>query len=1054
MTYYQVIVIFTSSRTSCVLRQSQNTSQNHGIQVIIETDGVEVDTKHANRNGRSQCPPLELHPGQQIHGFVVRAVTPIAEWRAVAIELTHQQSGARLFHLCTNDTENLFSINLPTPPRDNTGVQHILEHCVLAGSITFPVKELFFEMLKTSMATNMSAINWFDHVYYFGSSNVKKDLFNLAEIYFDSVFHPLLTDETFRREGYHLAPADPDLPAGELTINGIVYNEVQHLSPDDRLFLNVVCRLLPDTFYSHNAGGDPAAIPELTYAQLRSYYETYYHPGNCYFFLYGDISTGAHLEFLAEKLKAISSNATRGEIPTLRREATNQPRWQSPRTVHETYPVSADEPLTENTYLMLSWLIGDATDVEDTILCKVLSLILLGNEGAPLRQAITNSKLGKDLFGYRSLMVPGTNRTGPHSTFNIGLTGTEADRLPAFAKLVIETLSRIADEVIDEERIEAAFRQARYHYQEVTPKFPADMMSRVVQTWIYGRDPSTSLMMGSHLSAIRKRWKRNPMIFNVLIRGRLLENPHRLTSILSPDPGMQNRLKADHDKCMNAMRAQLTEKQVRRIAAKAAELERLNGEPNSPEALETLPQLKVADLPEKPKHIPKQIEMVGDVVLLRSDVFSNGVNYLVLNFDLNGLPQHLWAILPRYRDAISKLGAAGLNYAVISKRIALATGGLECVPEFSTHAVDAERPLWSLRFRLKALDDTIEDALDVLQDLLFAVDPRDKQRLYDVLGQAVAANRRSVVHGSEWYGSRTAIYHAGRGFSSQAHLSEIVFGLPQLRTSQMQLTRFDEKHEELMNCIEEIRDFLLVRGRLTASFTGTDGAFNVFRGRLTEWRDKMSDDPVSPRPTGFRPFDTPPREGLAAPVQVAYCTNMIPAPHYSHPDSTLLTVGAHIIQFDYILSEIRLKGNAYGAGFVYRPFDSSLCQGSFADPHIARTLNVFAHTIDYVKQADWNRADIDRAIIATAKEYVKPIRPNQATCDALSCHLAGETRELREDRFAQFRSARPGEVKRALFEFLEEYQGHGAICVVASREKLEAENRKMKQPLAIEDILT
>ncbi|MDE2887253.1 MAG: insulinase family protein [Gemmatimonadota bacterium] len=999
-------------------------------------------------------PSVELHPGQHLHGFEVKAVTPIAEWRAVGVELGHQQSGARVFHLCTDDAENLFSINLPTPTPDNTGVQHILEHCVLAGSSKFSVKELFFEMLKTSMATNLSAINWFDHVYYFGSSYVKRDLFNLSEIYFDSVFHPLLTDETFRREGYHLAPVDPDSPTSELTINGIVYNEVKRLSPDDRLFLNAVCRLLPDTFYSYNAGGDPDAMSGLTHAQLRSFYETYYHPGNSYFFLYGDIPTDAHLEFLADKLETVSSNVTSVEFLPLRREATNQPRWQFPRTASETYPVGANEPVTEKTYLLLSWLIGDATDVEDTILCKVLSLILLGNNAAPLRKAIIESKLGKDLFDYRSLMVPGTNRTGPHSTFNIGLTGTEADRLPAFTNLVIDALSRIADEEIEEERIEAAFRQARYHFQEVKAKFPADIMSRVVQTWIYGKDPTTSLKTGSHLHAIHRRWKRRPTIFNDLIRKRLLENPHRLTTVLSPDPCMQERLDADLNQRLKAIRARLTDRQVRTIAEDAAELERLNSEPNSTEALETLPQLNIADLPPKPNRLPTQIERVRDNVLLRSDVFSNGVNYLVLNFDLNGLPQHLWAILPRYIDAISKLGAATQNFEKISKRIAMATGGLECVSEFSTHAGDADRPLWSVNFRLNALDDTIEDALDVLQDLLFALNPRDRKRLYDVLSQAVAANRRFMVHGSEWYGSRTAIYHAGRGLSPQAHLSEVVFGIPQLRTSEMLLNRFDEEHEDLMECIEEIRDFLLVRGRLTASFTGTDVGFDIFQERLAEWIGNMPEVPISPGPTGFKPLETPPREGLAAPVQVAYCTNMIPAPHYSHPDSTLLTIGAHIIQFDYILSEIRLKGNAYGAGFVYKPFDASLCQGSFADPHIARTLEIFAQTSDYVRQVDWSRADIDRAIIATAKEYVKPIRPSQATSDALRCHIAGETSELREDRYAQLRSATPREVKRALLEFLEEYQDEGAICVVASREKLEAENRKMKQPLAIEDILT
>ncbi len=996
----------------------------------------------------SQYLSVNLSPGQYLHGFEVKAVTPIDELRAVAIELSHPHSGARLLHLYTDDTRNWFSISPITPTFDDTGLQHILEHSVMAGSRNYPIKEVFFEMMKMSLATfdSTNAMNYIDHAFYYASSSVKKDLFNLAEVYFDCVFHPLLTEDIFKREGHHLEPVDPDQPTGDLKINGIVYNEVKNSlsAPEACLGFSVTGGLLPDTCYARNSGGNSLVMPDLTYEQLKTYHKTYFHPRNCYFFFYGNVPTSDYLAFLADKLAAIPTPETNGFLHPLRPEISHQPKWKSPRTVADTYPIGADEPLTEKTYLMLSWIIGGTTDPEDVILCSILNLILFGNEGAPLRKAIVDSKLGTDV-----IINFLRDFTGPNRTFCVGLVGSEADHVDAFTELVINTLTQIADAEIDREKIETAFQQITYDYQEVTPNFPFQMMRRVVNTWIYEKDPTLFLKMGTHLSAIRKRWEQNPRIFNELIRERLLDNPHRLTTILTPDRDMQARLDANVDERLKASRAKLTDEQMRQIAADAAELERLNEQPNSPEDLAKLPQLHVSDLPEEPLHIPTTVETISGRPILRNDIFSNGVNYLALNFDLQGLPQHLWQYLPRYTDAINKLGAGKMNYEQMAQRSAAATGGVGCSLNFSEHALDPNRPVWNVQFHLKALDAKIESALDVLQDLVFAVNPRDKERLYDVLGQAVVGYQ-NMVHG--YSGPSIANHHAARGLSPRGYLKEIVFGLPQFRASEMLLKRFDESYEELSDCIEQIRNFLCVQSRVTASFTGSDASFEVFRGQFAEWIGNMRDEPITSAPIGFKPFDTPPREGLAAPVQVAHCTQMMPAPHYSHPDSGLLTIGSHILFNDYMFPEIRLKGNAYNFHFSYNPFESLIYQGSQFDPHVARTLDVFARTVDYVKQTEWTQTDIDRAIIAKSTDYQKTVRPSQASTDALAHHLAGQTREMFEEKYAQLRRATPKEVKRALLEVLEGSRDQASVCVIASREKLEAENQKMVRPLCIETL--
>ena len=1003
---------------------------------------VKVDSKLSTETGGTPQPPVDLNVGQQLHGFEVKAITPIEELRAVVIELFHPHSGARLLHLWTDDSRNMFSVSPITPTYDDTGLPHILEHCVTMGSRKYPIKGAFFESMKMSLATydSTNAMNCVDRAFYYTSNNVKKDLFNLAEIHFDSVFHPLLTEETFKREAHHLEPIDRDQPTGDLKINGIVYNEVKIglNMPEYCLWTVVKDNLLPDTHYANNGAGNPLVIPDLTHEQLKSYHETYYHPHNSYFFFYGDIPTQEYLSFLCQKLEVLPK--TNGLQHPLRSEITQQSKWESPRIVTDTYPIGTDESINEKTYLMLSWLLGDATDPEDAIMCSLLRRILLDNESSPLRKVISNSKLGTDIQ-YNIF----DGQVGPNGTFSIGLIGSEADHVETFTELVINTLTQIADTKINQEQVESAFQQITYHYQEVTSNYPFKMAMRVFNTWIYDKDPTLFLKMGTYISVVHQRWKQNPHLFTDLIQERLLDNPHRLTTVLTPDPDMQARIDAKEDQRLKEIRAKLTDEQLKQIAVDAVELEHLSGQPNSPEELAKLPQLLASELPDKPLHIPITVEKINGCPLIRNNVFSNGVNYLTLNFDLQGLPQHLWQYLSSYTDAIGKLGAGKLNYEQIAQRRAAATGGIGCSPSFTTHAHGAAHTVFGVRFELKALDGKIADALNVLHDLIFNVNPRDKERFRDVLNQAVASKQ-------DYYWPHAANHRAARELSLRGFLKDTVYGLPRLRTNEMLFNSFDNSYEELVCNIEKIRNFLLSQRRVTASFTGTDTAFAMFRGQFANWIDEMRPEPILPTPINLQSFQTPPRDGLAAPIPIAHCTKMIPAPHFSHPDSVLLTIGAHIVVNDYMMSEIRLKGNAYGLAFSYNPFESLIYQGSERDPHISRTLDVFDRTIDYVKQTEWTQTDIDRAIIANSSGYLRTIRPNQASSRSLSHFLEGQTHDTIEERYAQLRRATPNEVQRVLLEVLEESHKKAPVCVIASREKLESENQKMDFPLEIEDI--
>ncbi len=977
--------------------------------------------------------------GQTVCGFDIQAVVPLDELEAIAYRAEHRKSGARVFHLHTQDEENLFSIHFPTPPPDDTGLPHILEHAVLAGSKRFPVREPFFEMLKMSMATFLNAMTGCDCTHYPVASNVRQDLFNLAEVYVDAVFHPLLTEETFLREGHHLAPVDPARATGPLTIQGIVFNEMKGAfsDPETRIWRGIMRRLFPDTVYSRESGGDPDAIPSLSYEAFLRFHKTFYHPSNAYFYLYGDVPPTDYLAFLDERLAVFQRVPP---LPSVRR----QRRWRKHRSGRDTYPIGENETEREKTYLAVHWLVGDATDVQDHLRFQVLSQILFGNEAAPLRKALIDAKLGHDLFAFGSFPV------GCELTFMVGIKGSESFREKEFVERVFQTLSWLADAPPDQELTEAAFQQVAYRCLEIQPLFPLHTMSRALQTWIYTGDPLPFLRLRHEFAVCREAFRRDPRLFHALIRDRLVQNPHRVHFVLQPDRGWQKRRDRVWARRLAAIRRGLSESERVALVERHRALEEHNGTPNPPEAVATLPQLKRSDLPAKPRHIPTSVQPVsGHSEWLINDVFSNGVNYLELSFDLAGLPAELWPALSSYCDALHKLGAAGMNYEQMARRQAACTGGLSCRPVLSGLADVPGTLIARLHVTVKALDHTLEPALDVLHDLLFGVDPRDPPRLRDVVTQARAAFRSELVQD----GVQTALLHAARAFSLRGHLTEVLDGLPQLRYVERIYRAFEKEGPVLMDAIETIREFVVSRQGFVASFTGSANACSLVERRLNEWAKRLKGIPGGPFPPHEVP-DTMPCEGLAGAIQVAHCVRMWPAPHFSHPDEPFLELATHLVHHEYLLNEIRLKGNAYGAGFRYDGISETFSAWSYNDPHIVRTLDVFARIPDYVRAACWSQDDVHRAILAIAKYDERPIRPGPATGTALLRHLTRLTPERREERYARLKEATPAAVKRSFLDALDAFFMRSAICVTASREKLEAANRELgSRSLRLEDIL-
>ncbi|MDJ0726182.1 MAG: insulinase family protein [Prochloraceae cyanobacterium] len=978
-----------------------------------------------------------LQPERELAGFKVKAVVTLKDVEMVAYEIEHLATGAKLLHLHNDDAEKLFSIAFPTPPPDNTGIPHILEHSILGGSEKYPLRDIIFEMLKMSPATLINAVTSDDFTCYPISSKIEPDFFNLADVYFDAVFHPLLTENTFKREGHHLAPESLDDPNSALKVNGIVYNEMKGAFSDPNTIINNLVNrfLLPDTIYAKESGGIPEFIPDLTYKDFREFHRTYYHPSNAHFLCYGNINTEDLLEFIGPKLDGF-------EKQEISPQFLHQPRWSEPRTIEAYYPIGEQESAAEKTYLLVNWLLGDSCDVEETIALYILNNILLGNEAAPLKKAIIDAKLGQDLTANS-----GFNSVGRETIFTLGIKGSEADRSDRFLDLVKSTLEQIAAAEIEPSLVEAAFQQATYYYQEISRFYLFRLIWRVVPNWIYQNQPLKFLNLSEYVGKCQEKYAEDPKFFNRLIEAKFLNNSHRLTLIVKPDPNLQKKRDEALKQRLEEIRSNLSATQLSKIAIEARVLEQESSQGNPPELAAKLPRLTIKDLPSSLESISTTIDCLDNKVqLLRNQVFSNGINYLQLDFSLQGLPKDLWIYLPMYLEALQKSGAEKMNYEEIASGIASTTGGLKFECKFQTSALDPNKSLVSLRVSLKALDDRIEEALNLLQKILLGTNPgSDRQRLQNTVVQTNAKYRNNIVY----RGLNTAKLRAEASFTPEAYLQELVNGLPQLKFSQQLVQDFDGLSDNLIAKIESIRNFVSSQP-LTASFTGSNLAYQKVRTILSRWQNSETSSQILE--TDFTP-SIGLREGLAAPVQVAYCAQTYLAPHFSEPLSAHLFLGKRLVSLDYLINEIRLKGGAYGANCSYNPLGQNLTFSSYRDPQIAPTLKVFDRTAEYLQNVDWRQEDIERTIISSTQEYSPVLRPERATSLALDRYLTGQSEQIRQQRYENSLQATVKDVKEAFLKVLEQGKDRVAVCVLSSREKLESANSQISKPLSIQDII-
>jgi hypothetical protein len=983
-------------------------------------------------------PRPALKAGETLNGFKILRVEPIEAMRLTAYEMEHLKTGAKVLHLHAFERENLYAIGFRTPPADSTGLPHILEHSVLAGSEKYPLRDAFKELMRSTMQTFINAFTYPDKTLYPVASQIKADFYNLARVYTDLVLHPRMLQETFLQEGHHLEFEKQGDIESDLIISGIVFNEMKgaYSSPDSLMYKDIQENLYPDTVYALDSGGDPEVIPSLTYEQFRDFHRKYYSPTNARFFLYGDIPTTEHLAFLEEMLAGFE----RVEVDS---SIQSQPLFNEPRRVDGTYPVDKDESLECKTMVNLAWMLAENKDFDTALGLEILSGLLVGSAASPLRKVLIDSNLGEDMSP-----TSGIESDLKQLLFCVGLRHAKNTDVTKIETLILDTLQDIVAKGFDRELIEGILHQVEFHGKEISRgsyPYGISLMGNVFQTWLYDGDPLIGLDFSRVIENIRKRWVDDPDMFQKMTKQWLLDNPHRLLAVMEPDPDFGDKNEQKWTDKMAAIKAGLSTDQLRAIDEQASRLKVFQSETDSPEASASLPKLELTDIPRAVETIAVKHACVESVPAMQHDLFTNGIAYVDLAFDIAHIPEDLQLYLPLLGKMMSGMGAAGLTYDEMAKRIALYMGGFGY--DLTTGFTVAADDTWQkMIFSFKALYRNLPLAIQTVSDILCAGDLDQEARMRDLLAERKNNLQSSIVPSGHVFAKRAA----GAGLTLPAYRDEQWHGRTQLRFVQTQSAQFQTSKNVLREKLQQLKTMIFTQSNLMINLTADEAGLKLAENHLAGLLQKLPKGAPAGRPQA--PVLSPVRAGIAVPTQVSYVARAMKAPAYTDPSAAVLMLASREMSNSYLYKHIRVQGGAYGG---MSSFDTSL--GIFAflsyrDPHIVETLQVFDDAQEFYSREELEADDMEKAIISTLGALDKPLDPSGRGYVSMIRHFAGATDSMRQTFRDQIFAATPGKVKDALAQFFEKASGDKAVAVYSAQEKLEEANKQLPDKLSLEKL--
>ncbi len=956
-----------------------------------------------------------------IHGFYLLQEREIPELKTKAQLYRHQKTGAELLSLQNDDENKVFNITFCTPPADSTGLPHIMEHSVLGGSCKYPTKEPFVELLKGSMKTFVNAFTFPDRTSYPVASTNLQDFYNLIDVYLDAVFHPLITPHHLAQEGWHYEIESIDAP---LTYKGVVFNEMKgaYSSPDNLLGRVAQEALAPDTPYGHDSGGDPRVMTSLTYEQFKAFHETYYHPANARIVFYGDDDPEKRLALLNEWLCEFEPRQVHADIPL-------QPPFSEPRRLNVPYSVDKEEDLSKKGYVQLSWLLPEITDATLQMGLDILSYALVSTPASPLRKALIDSGLGEQLTG------GGLSNYLRQMSFSVGLKGIDLAQAEAVETLILTTLQQIAAEGLEPEMVEAAVNTIEFSLRENnTGSFPRGLALaiRCMRDWMYGRNPIDALAFATPLAAVKARLAVEPDWLQQLVRQYLLENAHRVTVILQPDPDLAARLEQEEKEKLAAIRAQMSEAELATAVAYTHELRRRQETPDDPALLAKIPRLTLADLDKENKTIPIAISQSDGAKILHHDLFTNGIVYLNLGFNLRVLPQALLPYLNLFGRALLEMGTEREDFVKLSQRIGRKTGGIS-YSSFASAKMDSAESAAYLFLSGKATMAQATDLLEILRDVLLTVKLDNPERFRQLVLQSKAGKEAGLIPA----GHMVANARLRSRFDEAGWLSEQMSGLNYLFTLRQLAQEVEQDWPGVLAKLQSIRQLLINRNGVIANVTLDGENWAVFAPQLTQFLRELPAAPLTF--ATWQPDLQPIHEGLTLPSQVNYVVKGADLYRLGYELHGSISVISNILRLTYLWEKLRVRGGAYGAMNSFDKLSGFFSFISYRDPNLMGTLQNYDGAADFLRNVNLSDDELTKGIIGAISAMDAYQLPDAKGYTSMVRYLVGESDESRQRYREQVLTTTQADFK-AFADVLTAVSQQGYVAVLGSPEAITAVN--------------
>ncbi len=939
----------------------------------------------------------------------------IPELKGLVRFYRHIRTCAELLSIINEDDNKVFGICFRTPPPDSSGVAHILEHSVLCGSRKYPVKEPFIELVKGSLKTFLNAFTYPDKTCYPVASQNVQDFYNLVDVYLDAVFYPRLTPYVLQQEGWHY---ELDAPEDPLTVKGVVYNEMKgvYSSPDSILSEISQQSLFPDTIYGLDSGGDPRVIPSLTFERFKSFHDRFYHPSNARIYFYGNDDPDRRLDIIDEYLKDFN-----------RAEPESGVSLQSPKTepvrIVRPFAVSEDEAAGggPKSMVTVNWLLPETTDPSLNLGFQILEYVLLGMPGSPLKKALIESGLGEDIAG------GGLETELRQLCFSTGLKGIEAEDADKVEKLIFDTLSSLAQGGIDPATIEAGVNTIEFRLRESNyGNFPQGLavMLRSLSTWLYEADPTSLLAFESPLNQVKQKLKSGGFLEGLITR-HLLENRHRTVVLLRPEPGLAARQAEEEARDLDGIKNALSTDEIGRVIENANTLKRIQSSPDSPQALSTIPVLRVCDLDRRNKIIPVAPAPVDGVSGFYHDLFTSGITYLDVGFNLQALPQEYLSYVPLFGRALLEMGTDFQDFVSLSQKISRKTGGIHS-EVFTSAVIGNSAPATWLFLRGKSMTPQVGDLVDILAEVLGSVKLDDKERFRQiVLAEKARQERRIVPNGHQAVNQRIRAH-----FNLADWVKELTGGISYFLFLGELAGQIDENWSKVVSDLEGVRRLLTNRSTMAFNLTAESKDFHAAERAIGNFLSSLPDRAAAIE--SWQPRLFPEFEGIMIPSQVNYVgkgADLYREGYQLHGSSKVIS---GYLRTSWLWEKVRVQGGAYGGFCLFDRISGVFTYVSYRDPNLLKTIENFDGAAKFLRTADLPDDEVRKAIIGAIGDLDSYMLPDMKGYVSMLRHLAGDSEEVRQRMRDEILGTTAKDF-RAFAEVLEKVNRDGIVKVLGAQ---------------------